>query len=110
MIEGLMRFTFFHTEYGIPSGPGAEEGELFERASLISSFVRGRAEGFLVRHPLLGRGAFGGKKWFRSALLIETGSSASGREGNQGFFLERPIAWLSRCCQRLLLRGNQPSR
>ena len=87
MIEGLMRFTFFHTEYGIPSGPGAEEGELLERASLISSFVRGGAEGFLARRPLLGRGVFGGKKWFRSALLIETGSSASGREGNLGVFL-----------------------
>jgi len=37
MIEGFMRLTLFHTEYGIPSGPGAEEGEDLERASLISS-------------------------------------------------------------------------
>jgi len=87
MIAGLMRVTFFHTEYGIPSGPGAEEGELLERASLISSFVRGEADGFFARHPLLRRGFLGGKKWFRSALLIATGSEASGREGNLGVFL-----------------------
>jgi len=42
-ITGLMRLTFFHTEYGIPSGPGAEEGENLKRASLISSSVRGVA-------------------------------------------------------------------
>jgi len=87
MIEGLMRFTFFHTEYGIPSGPGADQGELLERVSLISSSVRGEAEGFFVRRPLLGSGSLGGNKWFRSALLIATGSAASGREGNLGVFL-----------------------
>jgi len=48
--------------------------------------VRGVAEGFLFRRPLLGRGSLGGKKWSRSALLIATGFEASGREGNLGVF------------------------
>jgi len=26
-ISGLRSLTFFHTEYGMPSGPGADEGE-----------------------------------------------------------------------------------
>ena len=91
MIEGFMRLTLFQTEYGIPSGPGAEEGEDLERASLTSSSVRGGAELFFSRRPLLGRGSFGGKKWFRSALLIATGSVALGREGNLGVFLGATI-------------------
>jgi len=32
----------------MPSGPGAEEGEDLERASLISSLVRGVVEGVLL--------------------------------------------------------------
>jgi len=55
-----MRLTFFQTEYGIPSGPGAEVGELLERASLISSVVREGAERFLSSRPLQGRGSLGG--------------------------------------------------
>jgi len=47
---------------GDPVGPGAVEGEDLERASLISSSVRGVVEGFLFRRPLLGRGSLGGKK------------------------------------------------
>ena len=58
-----------------------------ERASLISSIVSGGAEGFFVRRPVAGRGSLGGKKWFRSVLLIATRSVASGREGNLGVFL-----------------------
>ena len=58
-----------------------------ERVSLISSLVRGVAEGFFVRRPLLGRGLLGGKKWSSSALLIVTGFEASEREGNLGVFL-----------------------
>ena len=57
IIEGLMRFSFFHMEYEIPSGPGAAEGELLERASLISPLVSGEAQGFFVRCPLLGGGS-----------------------------------------------------
>jgi len=87
MIEGLIWLIFFHTEEGTPSGPGAEEGELLERASLISSLVRVVAEGFLLRRPLVGRGFLWGKKWFKSALLIATRSKASGREGNLGVFI-----------------------
>ena len=60
----------------MPSGPRAEEGEDLERARLISSPVRGVAEGFFFRRPLLGRGSLGGKKWSRSALLIATGPEA----------------------------------
>jgi len=71
----------------MPSGPGAEDGEDLERASLISSLVRGVAEGLFFRRPLPGRGSSGGKKWSRSALLIATGFEASGREGNLGVFL-----------------------
>jgi len=71
----------------MPSGPGADEGEDLERVSLISSLVRGVAEGSLFRQPLLGRGSCGGKKWSRSTLLIATGLEASGREGNLGVFL-----------------------
>jgi len=87
MIVGLTWFTFFHTEYGTPSGPGAEEGDDLERASLTSSAVRGAAEGFLLRRPLLGTGSLGGKKWSSSALIFATGPEASGREGNLGVFL-----------------------
>jgi len=71
----------------MPSGPGAAEGEDLERGSLISSSVRGVAEGFFFRQPLLGRGSLWGKKWSRSALLIATGSEASVKEGNLGVFL-----------------------
>jgi len=61
--------------------------EDLERASLISLDIRGAAEGFLVRRPLLGSGSLGGKKWSSSALLIATGPEASGSEGNLGVFL-----------------------
>jgi len=71
----------------MPSGPGAEDGADLERAGLISSLVRGVAERFLLRWPLLGRGSLGGKKWSRSALLIATRLEASGREENLGVFL-----------------------
>ena len=94
----------------MPSGPGAEEGEDLERASLISLAVRGAAEGFLVRGPLLGRGSLGGKKWSNSALFIATGPEASWREGNLVVFSGRPVAWPSRCCSGRFLQENRPSR
>jgi len=50
--------------------------------------VRGTAEGFFDRRPLLGRGLLGGKKWSSSAWLIAPGPEASGRDGNLGVFLE----------------------
>jgi len=71
----------------MPSGPGAEEGEDLERASLISSPVRGVDECCIFRRPLLDMGSLGGKKWSRRALLIATRPEASGREGDVGVFL-----------------------
>ena len=77
-------FTFFQTEYGIPSGPGAEEGEDLARAAAISSLVRGSADGWGWRRPRVGSSGLGGKKWSRRALLISTGESAPGRSGKRG--------------------------
>jgi len=53
----------------------------------MSSSVRGLADGFLFRRPLLGRGSLGRKKWSRSPLLMVTGFEGSGREENLGVFL-----------------------
>jgi len=58
-----------------------------EKASLISSSVRGVAQGFFFRRPLWGRWSLGGKKCSTSAVLIATGLEASGREGNLGVSL-----------------------
>jgi len=77
-----MRLTFFQTKYGMPFGPGAEEGEDLLSGSLISSLVRWSPDGSCDRHPLEGRGSFDGKKGARRALLMVTGSEAPGREGN----------------------------
>jgi len=87
MIVGLERLTSFHTEYGTPSRPGAEEGENLERASFTSSVVWGAAEGFLLRRPLLGRRYLGGNKSSSKALLMATGPEVWGREGTPGVFL-----------------------
>jgi len=86
--RGVDKVDFLPHGVGDPIGAwSAGRGELLERASLISSLVRGVAEGFFVRHPLLGRGSLGGKKWFKSGLFTTTGSEASGRQGNLGVFL-----------------------
>jgi len=63
-IPGLMLWTFFHTEYGITSRSGVEQGEdlLTGRACLISLVVSESAEGFRDRWSLGGRGSLGGKK------------------------------------------------
>jgi len=82
-----MPWTFFYTKYGMPSQPGAEEGEDLLRACLISSLVKGSAAGWRQRWPVGGWRLFGGKKWSRRALLMETGSVVPGREGNLGVFL-----------------------
>ena len=74
----------FQTEYGTPSGPGAEEGEDLDSAAAISSLVRGSAEGWRWRRPRVGSSGFGGKKWSRRALLISAGEVASGRSGKRG--------------------------
>ena len=79
-----MVLIFFQTEYGTPSGPGADVGEDLARAALISSLVSGMAEGCWWRRARSGSSGFGGKKWFRRAVLISTGDSAPGRSGNRG--------------------------
>jgi len=83
----LRQLTFFHTEYGMPSGSGAEGVADLLRACLTWSSVREGAEGSLDRRALGGRWFFSGKKWSRRALLIDTWSVGPGREGNQGVFL-----------------------
>ena len=37
MMRGVTRWTLFHTELGVMSGPGADEGPERARALLISS-------------------------------------------------------------------------
>ena len=81
-----MVFTLFQTEYGTPSGPGAEEGEDLARAAAISSLVTGTAEGYLCRRLRVGSSGFVGKKWAWRASLISSGESAPGRSGNCGVF------------------------
>ena len=71
----------------MPSGRWAEEAEDLLRASLISSAMRGGTAGSGDRPPLGGRGSFGGKKWSKRALLLDTRSVAPGKEGNLGVFL-----------------------
>ena len=83
-----MGFTLFQTEYGTPSGPGAEEGEDLARAAAISSLVRGTAEGCRWRRPRIGGSGFGGKKWVRRASLISTSELTPGRSGNHGVLRE----------------------
>ena len=81
---GLTTFTLFQTEYGTPSGPGAEEGEDLASAAAISPLVRGSAEGWRWRRPRVRSSGFGGKKWSRRALLISSREVASGRSGKRG--------------------------
>ena len=76
-------FTFFQTEYGTPSGPGAGEGENLARAAVIFSLVRWSAEEWRWRRPRRWSSGFAGKKWSRRALLISTGELASGRSGKR---------------------------
>jgi len=61
-------------------------GEDSERASAISSLERGTGEGFHLSQFLLGMVPLEGKKWSSNALLRETGSEASGNQGNLGVF------------------------
>ena len=92
---GFTVFTFFQTEYGTPSGPGADEGEDLARAAVISSLVSGTAEGCWWRRPLSGSLGLGGKKWFRRASLISARELAQGDQGIAGFCGERQISSLT---------------
>jgi len=85
----------------MPSVPGADEGEDLESASLICSLVRGVAEGFFFRRPLLGRGSLGGKKWSRSPLLIATRPEAWGMEGNLG------VGLMASCCSAVQMLSGE---
>ena len=71
------------------SGPGAEEGEHFDRAVEISSAVRAVQSPKGRRMEGRGRGVCGGKKWLSKASLIWVGVVASGREGKRGASLAR---------------------
>src|ERR1700712_407773 len=84
---GLIRLTLFQTEYGISSGPGAEEGEDLARARAISSRRRGTTLGCLKSLPRGGGGGLGGKKGSSQAFVVDTGSSAPGMGGKRGVFL-----------------------
>ena len=81
---GVTRCTFFQTELGVMSGPGAEDGDERARARLISSAAntgqsvnRSRMElGVLTGLP--------GKKWSSKALLSSGGVVAPGSSGKGG--------------------------
>jgi len=64
-----MRVTFFHTAYGTPSAPGAKEAELLERASLISSLVRGVVEGVPCQAPPAQQGVLGGEEVIKQCVV-----------------------------------------
>ena len=59
-----MAFTFFQTEYGTPSGPGADEWEDLAKAAAISSLVRGAGGGVAVKAAPWGELGFRGEKVF----------------------------------------------
>ena len=71
------------------SGPGAEEGEHFDRAAEISSAERAVQSAKGRRMEGRSRGGCGGKKWLSKASLIWVGVVASGREGNRRAGLPR---------------------
>ena len=73
---------FFHTEYGIVSGPGAEEGEDLDRTLTTSSGETGGTSAKTGHRVLVGGGAWAGKKCCIRASLTSSGESAPGMEGN----------------------------
>ena len=83
-MSGAMRGRDFQTEYGMVSGPGAEEGEHFVKGAEISSVVRGVQSAKGQRMEGRGPGGWGGKKWLSRASLIWMRVVASGREGKRG--------------------------
>ena len=64
------------------SGPGAEEGEHFVRATEISSVVRAVQSAKGRRMEGRGRGGCRGKMWLSKAWLIWVGVVASERGGS----------------------------
>jgi len=65
----------------MPSGPGADDKDDLDSPWAITFFDRGSAEEWPERPPVKGRLSFGGQKWSRSALFIDTGSEEPGRDG-----------------------------
>ena len=61
-MSGAMRCRDFQTEYGMVSGPGAEEGEHFVKAAEISSAERAVQSAKGRRMERRGHGGCGGKK------------------------------------------------
>jgi len=80
MMWGATRCTLFHTEFGVMSGPGADDGDERARALLISSVSRAWQSAKGRRMVSLGPGGSPGKKWSRSALLSSSGVLAPGKE------------------------------
>jgi len=66
----LILLTCFRVEYGIPSRPGAEFREYFERAAAISCVVRGGAYLFGLSLGCGEKGSLEGKMWSRRTLFI----------------------------------------
>ena len=69
-MSGAKRWRDFQTEYGMVSGPGAEEGEHFDRAAEISSAVSAVQSAKGQRMEGRGRGGCRGKKWLSKASII----------------------------------------
>ena len=84
MMWGATRCTLFHTELGVMSGPGADDGDDRARALLISSVSRAWQSTNGRRMVSLGRGGSPGKKWSRSALLSSSGVLVPGSSGKRG--------------------------
>jgi len=84
MMWGATRCTLFHTELGVMSGPGADDGDDRARARPTSSAPKSWQSANGKRMVSLGPGGSPGKKWSRSALLSSLGVLAPGSSGNRG--------------------------
>ena len=81
---GATRCILFHTELGIMSGPGADDGEDWARALPTSSAARAGQSVNGSRMESTGLSGSPGKKWLRRALLSSTGVTAPGSSGKRG--------------------------
>ena len=77
-----LRWTVFHTVYGIVSGPGAEEGEELNSTQIISSLVTVGTFPKTRQSVLQGGWAWAGKISSIRESLTSSGESAPGRDGN----------------------------
>ena len=81
---GATLFILFHTELGVMSGPGADEGEDLARALLISSAASARQSLNGSRMESKGLAGSPGKKWLSRAVLSSIGDVVPGSSGNLG--------------------------